>query len=367
MAKIYLPPSKAELNALFGDGGASTAPFAPVDVVYSADAALSANLYCRNLTINSGVRLITWGFKIFCSGVADIRGFITCNHYYGTADTANNSVVTAAPAGVLDAVGYQGSETHFGSVTETMQCDMYQSISPTRPASAGAGATGTGSAAGNKGMLANHYRRLPGGLGGIGGRGGGGYNAAPTLSGAAGTMLTNTHVVRHQSYFDPFVMEWESEGNRLSGMYSATGGVGGSGGGGDGTNKGGGGGAGGYGSHGLCIYAKTLLLASSAIIRADGQPGGAGGNGNTAADTKATGGGGGGGGGGAGFVHIVTQVLTRDVAAIISSTGGAGGAYGLKSETGTGVGKGTDGSVGANGMDGEINLWVLSEGKRYTS
>lgn len=176
--------------------------------------------------------------------------------------------------------------------------------------------------------------------GGNGGAGGAGGAGTPNAGGAS--RATVTSVQTDIRYLAP-------NPDALAANLVAQDGQAGSAGGGDGTNSGGGGGGAGAGAPAIFIFAKTIVMAATGIIRGRG---GSGGNGGASVAGN-TGGGGGAGGGGGSFIYLVYNELTLATGAVIQSVGGALGTGGAKQ--GTGV-VGSPGVAGGAGVVLKFNL-----------
>lgn len=300
------PTGPAATNVLesYGDGSDGAVS------ISSGTTTLVRDMYYSNLTLSGTGKLVTAGFRVFCSGTLDI---------------------TAAPAGAIQWNGNDGSAsatTAAGAVGATLTGTTVGGSSAGtagKAAAAGAGtnATSSGNATANGGT---------GGSSGTGGAGNGGTNAGGTGA-ASGTNTTLP------------IRRWEL--NLLLGVTQILGGNGGTGGGsggGNGTNQGGGGGGGGGGAGVVVIYAKTINRGASTAANCIQANGGVGGAGGTASATGATkGGGGGGSGAGGGWIFILYDTLSGATATnAIQASGGAGGAGGTP----------TGGSLGGNGGGG---------------
>lgn len=288
-------------SALFGtgadgdlvyDGTTAILGVSPSNKVYT----LARDIYADNLTINSGVSIITAGYRIFVRKFLLNNGTIKWNGTDASADTAGTALAAKL----------------FGA------------------SSAGAaGGTGNGTA-GNASAK---------GVGGTGGAGGAGQTAG---GGTAGTSATATPPTAAEGGIQNIYTTAVLRGTIFASTTKFTGGDGGAAGGGDGTSgKGGGGGAGG----GIVVIAaKVIDPNGTGDIQAKGGAGGAG--------VENAGGGGGGGGGVVAIITanpVPTPVSAGKPGQTISVAGGAGGAKG----SGTGT---TAGSAGGAGRYVEIRL-----------
>lgn len=225
---------------------------------------LTRDVYLTDLTVNTGVTIVTAGYRIFCTGTLGGAGTIS--------NDGKNAVGTVA-----------GSITGVGSVQTGW--------------AGGAGATG---AANGSGPLANAGT----GHGGSGGGGGAGSNGF-TAGGLTAPTVPAGGVQR--------VLPALLNGIVLKVTTLDILGGGGGGGGGGGSSTGGATGGGGGGGGGLLIVAVRILSGSLAFSAKGGS------------GAAATNNGGGGGGGGGGAIHLIYGdksgwTGTTDVSA------GAGGA-----------------------------------------
>ena len=265
------------------DGSATILGLVPAANVYT----LNRDIYMDSSTINSGVSIISNGFKIFCNGTLTNNGTIQWNGNAGTAlGVAGAEISNVSSSFWTGASGSNGGNGNLGAGSNS-------SVSPTTP------------------------------LGGRGGNGGLGS------SGAGGNGLALSAVDPSKGTFKSIVQASTLSLflNNVS-TYGACGGGGAGGGGGDGVNKGGGGGSG-AGVVGVYAY----FIAGIGTISAIGGAGGSTTLGNT----------GGGGGGGGGFIVIISRSAISGAVAgqTISVAGGAGG-----TKTGTGV-NGVAGAIGS--------------------
>ena len=223
--------------AVFGDGSDG-------DVTISVDTTLSRDMYYNNLTINSGMRLTTAGFRVFVKNTITNNGYISNNG--GNGGNGTSSVAGAAGAAPL------GPQT-----------------------------VGTGSI-GGVGKLA----QLSGGAGGavtagFGGTGGTGGTQVPYAGGAGGVVTAPTAAQGSIRDLVAAVRGLLLDGGK------ANAGSGGGGGGCNSTTQGSGGGGGGGGV--VIVVARTIVN-TSGVIEARG---GNGGSASTASQGIGAGGGGG--------------------------------------------------------------------------
>lgn len=320
-------------EAFFGDGSDG-------DVTISSDTTLTRDMFYNNLTINSGVKLTTNGFRLFIKGTLTNNGIISAVGNNGGNGT-NGGSVTSDGKGANGAGGAGGaglpSGSIFGSKAGQAGCagqdgsidgsDQYY----TKPA----GET-------------NSFVSMTGAKGGNGGRG----------SGNSTTWLTQTPTATT-------VSAWIKQPYLALTLFNATGllkTAGESGGGGGGTRgasnwlpiaSGGGGGGGGAGGNGGIILIIANKFISNGEITVKGGNGGNGGIGGSASGGSAgrnlPGGGGGGGAGGNGGVVILILKKYEAGAPSFVLTGGTGGSGGIG---GNGGGGSLDGANGANGTEG---------------
>lgn len=273
-------------DAYYGDG-------VDGNVTIASATTLTRSMFYDQLTIASGVTLITGGFKVFCATSVTNNGTISRAGNFGAtgaAGGAGGSIVPGNEAGAGTAGGAGGAgQTTNGSV----------------------GVAGTGST-------------CQGGIGGGGGAGGNGVSGTGGALGAGGSQTLKVSRI--------------ADTNLLAGATIVNGGTGAGGGGGGAGNgataggKGGGGGGGG----GVMVLASKAITNNGTITVAGGA-GGAGEDGSV----SGVGGGGGGGGGGAGFLWMFYDTIAEIGTVNVSGgTGGAGGVAG-----------GGAGLVGANGTD----------------
>lgn len=272
----------------YGDGSDSSQTFDGSTVILGITPSsniytLARDIYLDSSTINSGVFILTNGYRIFCNGTLTNNGTIYFNGNPGT----NTGTAGALLSNTTSSINKSASSTI--------------SIST----AGGAGNTGAGSN-GTGGTIPGY-----GGIGGTGGTGGsgGGNGGTQTAGGPSGGSIRSLPTAS----FGFFVTS--------TGNTTIQGGTGGGGGGGDGASKGGGGGSGG-GIIILCVH----LFSGTGNIQAIG---GAGGDGQVGGTNC-----GGGGGGGGGLIIIVSRSIVSGAISgqTISVAGGTPG-----NPTGSGI------------------------------
>jgi len=283
--KIFLRGEN--LAGVYGDGSDG-------DVTISADTSLSRDMFYRNLTINSGVRLDPNGYIIF------VKEKLVNN---GTISRAGNDGTDGSPGsgGTGGSGGSEGTGLPQGSLGSSASGGI-----------GGAGANVGGTAvAGSVGIGASPS------LGGNGGAGGSGGNAG--ASGGAGGVATEPAASVGGFRALPLALLHKDVLNDVR-LLGGAGGGGGGGGEDDGTYAGGGGGGGGSGGGPLVIAAK--VLENNGTITAKGGNGGAGG----AAEGGTAGAGGQGGGGGGGDILLVYH--EKKGSGTVTADGGTGATAG---------------------------------------
>lgn len=233
------------------------------DVTISADPAVSGIFHYKNLTINSGV---TWTLQQGKPLIIFARESVTIN-----------GIIEGQGKGALGSMT-KGGIGSIGGVS-----------------SGGGGGGGVSLSGGNGGACTYLWESITGGTG-----------SAPTVTGGAGNVLTNT--------------------KRLSIDVSYIGGSGGGAGNGGAADSAG---AGGDGGGIIYIESPRIIVGTTGIIRASGNNGG-----NASATSY-----GGGGGGGGGAVHIRGKSYTNS-GTVVAAGGGAG----------TGLGVGASGGAGGAGV-----------------
>lgn len=258
--------------------------------------ALTRDIYCTAITVNSGVAIFTNGFRVFCKGTITNNGVIGC---WGD-DGGNGTIVTpgsgGAARGASNVLGGSGAGGGGGVHTAN-----------------GAGGTG-GSGVGNPRGFVNSN-------GGAGHGGNGGANSAGTAGGTAGGVSLAGATAGDMDNINQAI-----EGHQVNSTNRFGGASGGGGGRGRDVAPGPQGSGGGGGAGGACVVVCGLSFAGSGKIIAYGGNGGSG-----------FGGAGGGGGGGGGWVVVVYGYGTAPTTNV---TGGAAG-------TST---SGSAGTAGGNGL-----------------
>jgi parallel beta-helix repeat protein len=269
---ILNPPTSSSSSGILGDGSDGAAVLDGTNTVSWATLAGSTYSMIRDanttsLTINSGITLVSTGFRIFSSGAV-----------------TNNGTISADGVNATSATGPSGGTTRTLGVG----------------AKGGNGATGAG---------------IAGVAGGFGvGNGGAGGNGSSGVGGTATNAITGQNWMLRNGH--GLAVNAIGYANAVSPI---SGGSGGSGGAGDGTNSGGGGGSGGGV---IGILARSFTNAGTMTAK--------GGNG-FAPTTGNCGGGGGGGGGGIFVLSVVmptntgSRIVTGGTGAAGSGSGTAGG------------------------------------------
>ena len=294
-------------NGVFGDGSDGYVTFngtstilglAPTNSTYT----LTRDLYLAGATVNTGVTIVTAGYRIFCNGVLTLTG--TANINNNGNGGANNGSAGAAIAAAVVGGGTAG----------------------------GAGGANNGTA-GATGPVA--------GAGGNGGAGGNSNNGSVTDGGAGATVTAPTNAHGGWRNIESAVNAAQQAGATITALQ---GGAGGGGGAGDGTNLGGGGGSG----AGIVLVCAQSIQGSGTITAT----GGAGGNGASAGNT------GGGAGGGGGLVIIISRtVYPRQINNQTSPYLGGGTTVAVTAVGGAGgVAHGANGLNGAAGNNGTTLL-----------
>ena len=279
---LWFPVSSSgNFGGLFGDGSDSSATLDGTATVSWAGKSssvytMSRDCYCTNLTVNTGVTLITNGWRIFCQGTLSGAGTISCNAGNASGATGGTAPVTSTSCALAG---------NFGAT----------------------GVTGVGA----QGAFAGMYGATGGvGAGGSGTAGAGGGARNPRSGFAVGMYRT--------------------PGALLSCVYGFAntqlqigGSPGGSAGAGDSTNSGGGGGGGG-GVIGIFAWAVTGTLALAAN----------GGNGGTAPTGNCGGGSAGGGGLIVAYTLAAWAVGSTSVTAGSAGSGAGSGTAGSASSAG---------------------------------
>ena len=313
---------------------------------------LLRTIYTTSFQIDNGITLNTAGYAVYCNGVMTIDGTV-------------GSVGNTASASVAPVSSYGNSGTAATISTLSQQDSILIPNPVTGSFVVGSTNLGGGGGVGNTGAggwgLPGQSVQIPtyffGGMGGAGGRGtnGSGFTTGSKVTlGSSSKWLPFSHWnggasnhIGYQSY-----LTLSSPGFRS--IIGSPGGGGGAG-----TNVGsawgGVGGAGGSSPFGVIIFAKTLTIGASGVIRSNGGNGAAGTAGVGANWTAGSGGGGAGGG----IVFIRTTTLNYTPNNQIQALGGQGGASG-------GFGGGTASAIsaeaGSNGADGYVHIQNINTG-----
>ena len=265
---------------LFGDGSDD-------DVVLSSNTSLSGHQYYQNLEVQSGVSLVTNGFKIYVRDTLTLEGTIEFN---GT-DASDSSGATVGAAGSNQGTGLVAWDTPGGA----------------------SGSLESGEA------VWTHETSVFCARGGVGGGG----------SFGAGGDNENGNVFQDARYYGslPAILSGVSDGpTHTNGFRVLKGGGAGAGGSGDGSIAAGGSGGGGAG----VVWVAARKLVGGGELKARG------GDGGDAGGTDA----GGGGGGGGGVIYLLSSSSSHSYSSNVD--GGNGGA--------SGGGSGFDGDTGDSGL-----------------
>ncbi len=288
------------------DGSTTILGMVPSSNIYT----MTRDIYCVDLTINTGVTLKPSGYKIFNTGTLTMNGTATIsrNGNNGTnGGTGGYSVNGSGGAGgaALAAGTLPGSLAGGNGASSTQSGG---SAIPGNAPSAGA-------------SIANSL----GNSGASGGAGNGTGGGGGVVSGGTATPAT-TRVIPGWNLQSLLDVTTSGTVTRYNNSAAATGGSSGGSLALVGMNGGGGGGAGSAGGV-IAIYSKNIVIGASALISVIG---GNGGNGGTGADGT----GGGGGGGNGGIVFLVYNSLSNlGTIALTAGTAGTGG--GTAAQAGT--------------------------------
>jgi hypothetical protein len=302
-------------NGQFGDGLDGAQTFDGTSVVLgitpsSNTYTLTRDIFLTNATVNTGVKIITNGWRIFGTGTLTLSGTGNIN------DDATSGVANAAGTG-----GGGGSTKIY--------------LAGTNGGAGGNGAVG-GSAGGSStsGLpryCVTHGTSAVGTDGASLGMGGGGGDAASNVTGTSGD-ITVIAPPMQSTIYELTMGHMQSTSN--SSQFTC--GSGGGGGGSNGTTGKGGGGGGAGGT----VFVAFRVLAGSGTITSKGGNGGDG----TAGNASHTGGGGGGGGG------IVIAIYNTNGGVTFSV---AGGTKGAPTGTGTTAGNGAAGALFRFNLSGD--------------
>lgn len=273
---------------------------------------LTRDIYCTDMTVDSGVLIFVEGFRVYVNGTLTLDGHIGGPGAYGGtggASSGGNAGGATRTAGTIGnrLAGGSGGAPGGAAVTGTSS-----GVAPL-----GSSNTGGGGGSGNGGA-GTAGGAMKGGGGGSGGNVSSGASGGTITAGAAsGGSLNNV---------------WQAITGRQLGLTVFTCGSGGGGGLGCTTGVAGSGGGGGGGSGGACAVVCAYEITGSGTIWCEG---GRGGDAYSGAGAVQCGGGGGGGGG------YGVCVIAKGSFPTINVTGGLGGAK-----------FGTNGGVGGAGGDG---------------
>ena len=339
------------------DGTSTVLGLVPSSSTYT----LTRDLNCTTITVASGVTVKTANYAIFATVSVTINGTV-----HNDGQGGNNGGTASSSTG--GGGGSAGLRT-----SNPISADgHYQRLYGVNAGGAGGNggtAAGVQAAAPSNGQSTSVSTALDftgvaganGSAGGKGGTGTSGGGGALRAGGAGGSVSGPTNVqTGRNAVIAASGIAWNA--NTPHAVYPSNGtnggATGGGGGGGDGTNSGGGGGGGGGegGSAGVVgIFAPSIVIGATGIVRANGGNGGNGGNGKTPTTGNCGGGGGGAGGPGGigGIVWLVYGTLSNS--GTVQAAGGAGGTKGLKgSPSGTGTNDAADGADGPTGPAGNV-------------
>ena len=315
--------------------------------------ALQRDIYCTNLTINSGITCNTNGYRIFVRDTLTIGG--SGAKFYNNGSNGDDGSHGASDMG--------GGDGGSGSGAGGAEGSLRGGIAGGNGGNGGEGGSGSGAdgAAGTQGNNTSNvvasYTNSSGARGGDGaGLGSGGIGGSGVAGGASSTAsdgaisITNSDLTYIIAMRDIFAI-----GNSAPSLYPATGASGGGGGGGgdeyggkEGKGGGGGGQAGGSGGHVMVIA--RIIAGNLTHLELEAKGGNGGGGGNQSSTSGQTGGvGGGGNGGDGGCVTLISGTDPSDVVIDV-----AGGSAGTNGSTG-GVNNAGTPAAGATGTSIVIN------------
>lgn len=278
----------------------------PVNAAAQPTYTLVADLYADDLTINSGVAVLTGGFRVFVKGTFTLNGTIG---YWG-ADGGH------AQTGVLENGGGAGASA--------------RSANTVGGGSAGGAGGATGANGVNGGALSNGWWGQTQGANtaaaAIGQGGGGGNRDDLGLNPGDGGAVTGMGASAGSNNIQGTI--GGISGRSATGVI-VNGGAGGGGGTGGGPPASQGGGGGGGGGAGVCVVVARTITGSGTINCA-------GGYGGDAKPTDADGAEAGGGGGGAGGIILLVQGYGTFPTCTVA--GGTGGGKGANNTATNGVG-----------------------------
>ncbi len=331
------------------------------DVTISSNTSLSKDMFYNNLTVNSGFRLTTNGYRVFVKNTLVIQGsaFLSWNGVDGTAGT--NASTNSAVGG-----GSGGAALSSGS--------LYGSGAGKAGGASGAGGTaGGGGSNGSNGTagdaITNSFASSFSSTSGAGGAGGGTSGATGGSAGTTGTISASTTRPFNSIFAVRMFDDVAGSSPALLKYNSNVGGAGGGGGGrasaGSGV-AGAGGGGGGSGSGGGVMVVCARIISNSGSIESKGGNGGNGGNGANGGSTSggvnnAGGGGGGGGTGGPGgvLVLIYSGISGGGATSVAGGSAGTGGTKGAQGTGGTSAIAAVDGTAGSTGVSGKIITLIV--------
>jgi hypothetical protein len=335
----------------FGDGSDG-------DVTISVDTTLTEDKYYNNLTISAGYKLDPNGYRIFVKDTLDVYGTISVDGNNGEAGGDGVTVTTDSTYGDGGTPGAGGAARTSGTI--------FGGVIGGNGATGGNGLSYQNGGHGTNGEnTANAIQSgIDGRAGGDGGRGAWAGDSGYGLGGGGGHIGVS---VKGNVYLG-YILNAINLHN-LSGLLTFAGGSGGGGGGGGGRHittpyaGAGGGGGGGSGSSGgiMAIYAKNIILESTAVLSAVGGNGGKGGNGGSASGNlsgrnEAGGGGGGGSGGSGGLILLVYNTITKETGWTFPINGGTGAIGGTKGNGGSNQEHGVSGTTGVSGLKIEVQI-----------
>lgn len=299
----------------FGNGsdGALAAGFGTIT--------LTQDRFYSSITFNATDKIVTAGYKVFCSGIVDMSNAGASAIVAGTNPNGGNaagSTPGVAPTSVIPGTVSNGGTGTIGKTGGT-----------------GVGVAGFATFFGANGNGGRGGFSGAGGAGTAGAGGAGAINTAPTSF--LSLLRADVHLIR---------------GTGLTGGATA-GSTGGSGAG-TGSLAGGGSGATGNGGSVGALFFATLQRAGTTAASAIFYGGGSGGNGGNSPNPAAGGGGGSGGGGGGWIYLLVGKLLGSAATNMLDTSGGASGNGGTGNTTGVGGG----GASGGNG--GRITVINIS-------
>lgn len=318
---------------------------------------LTRDMYYQTLTIASGARLATAGYKVYVKGtltMTDATSFISNNSGNG-GNGGNGSGSTGGTAGTA------GAAAAGGSTATTIAGKAGQAGAAGKTGNGDTGTAGTAGTATTGSLLSSSS--VLSGAGGNGGNTDSFNGGSGQASGAVATTTVATRLLHTISEAILFI-NFSTVGTPALYTASASAPSGGSAGGGaaNGADVGGGGGgsAGSAAPAGVCFVFATTI-SGTGYIEANGGNGGDGGTGGDGTNGGSRSGGGGGGAGAAGGNGGLTfcAYASKSVNVTLRANGGSAGAIGVG---GAGKNLGTNGvsstaaTAGATGTTIEFNL-----------